>query len=744
MKTRDLISISLTVSIFTILFFVGSGYQNQAYAEVEPNDSFEDAIPLDVGLPNGELNATLTVDDLDYYKFEVVEGGTYVLETFNIQGREGESATGLWLYNLNGTLLANDQYGSNGTGNANARIVYTFATGGTYYLLVKDDHARSFTWTGTYSLRVLPKHSEQGAEWDLDNDSEPNDVLALANELKVGLNNAQTHQLFPHSTFVTNNSDFDFYYFAAEAGRTYVIETFNIQGNGTGSATGLWLYDADGTPLANDQYGDNGTANANARITYTFTTKGTYYLLVKDDNARSFTWTGTYSLRILPKHDEEGAAWDSNNDNEPNDKIALANELKIGLENAQTHQLLNHNTFVTNNSDFDFYHFETEEGRTYIIETFNIQGGEGGSATGLWLYDDDGTLIADDQYGDNGTGNANARIAYTFTTAGTYYLLVKDDNARSFNWTGTYSVRILSRHDEEGAAWDSNNDNEPNDRIALANELKIGLDNAETHDLFDHSSFITASSDHDFYHFEAQEGQTYLIETFDIQKTPSNSATGLWLFDSAGNLIANDQYGSNGTGDANARITFTFTASGTYYLLVKDDNARSFTWTGAYSIRILEKPTDLTPIASLPSEQTDFEPNDVIFLAKQISIGSDLSETHQLFNNSSFTTNSSDHDFYKFNAEANKTYAIETFDIQASTYATGLWLYDSTGTLLDNNRYGNREDGTARIEFTFLTTGEYFFLVRNSDSNRNWTGIYSVRVCETNCLQQIYLPTIIR
>lgn len=37
------------------------------------------------------------------------------------------------------------------------------------------------------------------------------------------------------------DNDYDYFYFEAVAGRTYVIETYNIQGTGTGqSATGLW------------------------------------------------------------------------------------------------------------------------------------------------------------------------------------------------------------------------------------------------------------------------------------------------------------------------------------------------------------------------------------------------------------------------------------------------------------------------------------------------------------------------
>ncbi len=559
-----------------------------AHAETEPNDTFDTADPIGIGLSNAEVGATLTQDDYDYFIFTAVAGRTYVIETYNIQGT-GDTATGLWLYDSTQALITHDQYGDNGTGSANARIQYTFLTGGTYYILVKD--AQYYTWTGTYSLRILPRYDEPGAEWDTTNDNEPNDVRALANQIEVGLSNAQTHQLFNNSNYVTNGSDYDYYWFTAVAGRTYVIETFNIQGTGD-TATGVWLYDSSGAEITNDRYGDNGTGQGNARITYTFSTTGTYFILVKD--ALYADWTGTYSLRILPKYDELGAAWDATNDYEPNDVMVLANELEVGLNNAQTHQLFNNNNYVSNNSDYDFYRFTAVAGHTYVIETYNVQRSSS-TATGLWLYDSSGAEITNDRYGNNGTGQANARITYTFSTSGTYFVLVKD--ALYADWTGTYSLRILPKFDEPGAAWDATNDYEPNDVLALAYHLQSGAENAQS---------------------------------------------------------------------------------------------------------------------------------------------------HQLFNNSHLVSNGTDYDFYRFTVPAASTYIMQTFNIQANSRATSLWLYSSSGTELASDRYGNSQIGTAEIEYTFITPGEYFLLVKAASSSNNWTGPYSVRVCNGSCLQAVYLPFITR
>jgi hypothetical protein len=404
-------------------------------------------------------------------------------------------------------------------------------------------------------------------------ESEPNDTFATADPIGIGLSNAEVG-----NTLTAN--DMDYFYFTAEAGRTYVIETYNIQGTGN-RATGLWLFNSSQTEITNDRYGQYGTGNANARMTYTFSATGTYYILVQDCYYPC-NWTGTYSLRILPKYNEPGAEWDAENDDEPNDVMPLANEILVGLNNAQTHQLFNHSNYVTNDSDYDFYHFEAIAGRTYVIETYNIQG-TGNRATGLWLYDSSGTLITDDAYGQYGTGNANARIVYTFSTSGTYFILVKDCYYPC-NWTGTYSLRILPKYDEPGAEWDGENDDEPNDVMPLANAIAVGAENAQSHQLFNHSIYVTNAADQDFYWFHAEAGQSYVIETFGIQAT--GRATGLWLYNASGTELANDAYGNLETGAA--QIEFTFLASGNYFVLVKDCYYPC-NWMGPYSVRVCEE-----------------------------------------------------------------------------------------------------------------------------------------------------------
>ena len=156
MKIVNLSKTSLLVILLSVILLSATFWPTIVWAESEPNDSFATADPIGIGLSNAEVNATINpLNEEDYYSFTAVAGRTYVIETYNIQGT-GFNATGLSLYDSSEAVITSDYTGVNGTGNANARIVHTFTTGGTYYIRVKDDQYAN--WTGTYSLRILPQY----------------------------------------------------------------------------------------------------------------------------------------------------------------------------------------------------------------------------------------------------------------------------------------------------------------------------------------------------------------------------------------------------------------------------------------------------------------------------------------------------------------------------------------------------------------------------------------------------------
>lgn len=93
------------------------------------------------------LNASLTIADIDWYKFSATQGSTYTLTT---NGGAEDTDTVLVLYDTNGTsyLDRNDDYQS---GSLSSQIVWTCPSSGTYYFKVRGFSEYS---TGTYTISV--------------------------------------------------------------------------------------------------------------------------------------------------------------------------------------------------------------------------------------------------------------------------------------------------------------------------------------------------------------------------------------------------------------------------------------------------------------------------------------------------------------------------------------------------------------------------------------------------------------
>lgn len=265
-------------------------------SESEPNDSVEQADVMGIGLSNAMINATRTPNDVDYYKFNTSGNRTYTLETYGIVKNAYNDGTGIYLYDSSGNLLADDSYSDNGTNVADARIVFKFIVAGTYFIKVTKPQGDN-DWTGLYSLRILPKHDEPGASWDSQNESEPNDTLPLSNFIGIGVSNAETQNISADYLDYCSSYDEDWYYFSAQAGSAYVIETFNLLPNNDANGTAIYLYDKDGQELAND-LGYNGANEDESRVTYNFLRDDVYYFKVTRQPGGG-NWTGYYSVRVL-------------------------------------------------------------------------------------------------------------------------------------------------------------------------------------------------------------------------------------------------------------------------------------------------------------------------------------------------------------------------------------------------------------------------------------------------------------
>ena len=158
--------------------------------------------------------------------------------------------------------------------------------------MAKADYLR---WIGTYSLRVLPKYDQPGAEWDATNNFEPDDVIALANLLNVGPQHAVTRSIYSNENFVADDYDEDHYRFEA-AWQQYIIQTFDVQKDASGVGTGLYLLNRAGTMLANDASSSKGAGNIDGEIAFTFTNAGTYFIRVARQVYNK--WAGPSSLRV--------------------------------------------------------------------------------------------------------------------------------------------------------------------------------------------------------------------------------------------------------------------------------------------------------------------------------------------------------------------------------------------------------------------------------------------------------------
>ena len=288
---------TLYLSMLLAILLAGMIAPVRAQSETEPNETAEQASPIAVGYANAVINAQIySVDDMDFYRFAAEAGRTYVFDLFNVQQTTSWSSPGLFLYDTTGKrALADARFDARATGDTLLRIVYTFSTGGNYYLVATSGSDN--VWTGAYSLRILAKYDEPGAGWDPANDMEPNDVWQLATVLEVGAEKAQTHMITPRNpSYEESRPDQDWYRFEAVAGVTYAIETFDVIRDRSYGA-GIQLYGANKeTPLAEDKYGKYYVGKVDAQIIYTFPIGGTYFIRVGP--AGYDLWRGTYSIRI--------------------------------------------------------------------------------------------------------------------------------------------------------------------------------------------------------------------------------------------------------------------------------------------------------------------------------------------------------------------------------------------------------------------------------------------------------------
>jgi hypothetical protein len=233
--------------------------------EYEPDDSQEQASTIEVGsLQTHNVHVT---GDHDWVCFQAVAGTEYVVETLNLGDRID---TQISLYAPSGELLAEDDDGSEEE--LASLLTWSALKDGPLCVMVRDlEDQRAGSGT-EYTLSVY----EEGADLLAPDSYESDDTLASART--ISLAEPQLHN-------VHVAGDHDWLSFQAEMGITYSIETHNL---GPEIDTVLYLYDADGQELAQD---DDGADEPRAsRITWMAEEAAAVYIMVrdyKDDRATS-------------------------------------------------------------------------------------------------------------------------------------------------------------------------------------------------------------------------------------------------------------------------------------------------------------------------------------------------------------------------------------------------------------------------------------------------------------------------
>ncbi len=525
-------------------------------------------------------------------------------------------------------------------------------------------------------------------------ESEPNDSMVSAVPISVGLNGISGAEINPAG-------DVDYYKFDAVAGRTYVVEVYNV--STSLGRTVLYAYDSSGTQVASDTYCYNGTGNVCSRVALSASITQTYFLKVR---AYSSTAIGTYSVRVLARYGELGYGVDATS--EPNDVRALAKQVGIGREHALAQTIHpRDSSFFTLRADEDYFRFTAAAGGTYIVEILNVATSLG--RTVLYAYDSSGTQVASDTYCYNGTGNTCSRIRLNVSVAGEYFIQVRPYSSTA---SGTYTIRVLPRYDQ-GLTQDAAS--EPNDVGALATQISVGRERALTRTIHPRdSSFFTLRADQDYYRFTAAAGRTYVVEIFQV--STSLGRTVLYAYDSSGAQIASDTYCYEGTANACSRVQFDVSIAGEYFLRVAP---YSSTVSGSYSIRVLPRyDQGLT-------WDPNAEVNDERSLAYPMSPGIAQGHTIGVRNNSYFTLRP-DEDFFRFPAQANRTYVVEVKDLATSLGKTVLYVYDQSGMQIasDTYCYGANGNICSRVQFNVSIAGNYFIRVLPYSSTAS--GTYTV------------------
>jgi len=286
--------------------------------------------------------------------------------------------------------------------------------------------------------------------------------------------------------------------------------------------------------------------------------------------------------------------------------------------------------------------------------------------TYLYLYDPDGNLVAEN---DDYDGTSRSLISYKLPSGGTYTIEV---TSYSESETGNYRIVLSTTPDRS------------------VTEITLGLTLPDSLSDGDGPSRIFPTAFADDYTFIATAGNLVVIDL-----TSSEFDTYLWLYDSSGNLLEeNDDYDDT----SRSLIIYEIPLDGTYTIEVTSYSEGE---TGQYQISLLEG-TDIFPDRSV----TAITYGDTLEGSLTVTDGVSRLETGNFA------------DDYTFSGSAGDVVRI---DLTSSDFDTYIFLYDAEDNLLsfDDDFYSVSHssiihtlpmDGIYTVEVTSYDiheTGEY-------------------------------------
>lgn len=661
----------------------------------EPDDTPDNALTHDpitvaVGAPR-QNGAIYPAGDVDHYLFNGVAGQQVGLKLQSI----GSSVSNQ-LFDAQLTLLdANLNVLATGSAAPDAASALTFslASDGTYIIQVAasdnsvaGDYGNNSTFL--YSLNV----------GDPQREIEPNNTPSEATTLLDG---------FLAASF--NSTDqVDYFRIPATAGNIYHIRSLNNNTGGT-MTVDLALASDPGTSIhdGSDWNGRYGSSNFKVQLLPSEDTE--YILQVTAPSGGS----GDYEIHI-----KSNPITELRETFEPNNSITEAETTEAIVPNGIVRSSMLFNAANAAGEwayDLDYYRIDiSEAGKTLRCETIPFDGPNWGRDTDMYieLFDSAGNPVLDAngepvRNDDNsitledGTSfdDWHSRVDYPVETAGTYYCLIRSQDAPSNHTdrdptTAEYKFRISYTSEEA----------EPNDDTASATPLTaLGATNAS----------FGAAGEVDVFSMDLKAGWIYHVRTF---KSDGMGNFGAVLSTAAapGTEITTSESGdwrvrNNG---GNIKLNIIPEQDQTYFL--------TLTAPGEGTYQVLLKGRPVEPLNAA------FEPNNTFAEADALdALPGDGIAIEAMLYDASVDGFQDDVDIYRITANAGDTLVGYTMPFDGELWPRDfdayMYLYGPGTTSFDATPLDNDDDGSfdwhSRIEHVAATAGDYYFVVIGQDAH---------------------------